>query len=561
MQKSKIIPFRILNNEHSSEAKLMVTHRKETRIMIKSKSNRVKLPLTPGRSEFLLTQPGSFTDSSRPITEFSLRQKPDLWKSREFTEEQLNNLKNNSAKSADNLIRLKSLHWEKKPVIAEQSPNTISRVSGPQEVIILSPAIIPKIYSLRPFLMPFLTDLKSTEAPVQIKTPSNDKRVYWTLKETWGDRPNGREGCQLVIVSGVVYIFGGQSRIKHSEVRSLDVNIWTWRLMPTTYTPPGRLGHSLVPYKGKIVLYGGQSQHSQNLGIRRCSRKISYLSTANKTWQHYSGEGEKPEGRRHHAASHVGRFMVIYGGLNQQGHTLNDLCILDMKMKKWMLPEVIVQNDPGPRSHSSLTGIFDQAVRENYSEAMFKIVGSKGKVEFINSGFYLFGGRNAEGVVLNSLHGLYMREGKLVWTLIQNFTGDPPSPRYAHAASSIKNRLFVFGGRNDDFFRESGDSSLSDLYCFNVSSLSWECLKICGSIPGGRWAHCMISVQNKILMLGGLTTKHFMPADLYILESEREMILEPKDEAKVPELVVQNSEKNQKKNRFSLLDLLKVKNS
>lgn len=559
MQKSKIIPFRILNDEHSEEAKLMVTHRKETRIRIKSKSSRIKFPLTPGHNEFLLTQ-SSGPLSSRPVTNISHHHKSDIWKSREFTEEQLQTIKNSSAKSSDNITRLKSLHWDTKPVPPEQPAGTISRVSGAHEVTILSPAILPKIYSLRPFLMPFITDMKPLDAPMQAKTPSNEKRVYWTLKETWGDRPNGREGCQLVVVAGVVYIFGGQSRIKHSEVRALDVNIWTWRAMTTTYTPPGRLGHSLVPYKGKILLYGGESQHSQNLGIRRCSRKISYLSTTNKTWQHYSGEGEKPEGRRHHSASHIGRFMVVYGGLNQHGHTLNDLCILDMKLKKWMLPEIIVQNDPGPRSHSTLTGIFDQSIRDNYHETMFKIVGNKGKVEFINSGFYLFGGKNSDGLVFNTLHGLYMREGKLVWTLIQNYSGTAPIARYGHSASSIKNKLFVFGGRNDELFKESGDSSLNDLHCFNVSSLSWESLKICGSMPDGRWAHHMVSLQNKILMLGGITTKQFLPADLYVLESEREMMIEPKEDLKPPDLVQQVSDKNQAKARFSLLDLLKVKN-
>lgn len=558
MQKSKIIPFRILNSNHSEEAKLLVTNRKETRIRVSKKKNTVKsaTSVTSLRTEDYLFSTPNLTSSSRPATNFSIKKKTA---EKKIQFEEPKPAKSPVIKTSDNLIRLQNLQWEIKPPALETSPSAASKLSINPEYNLMSPSILPKIYSLRPFLMPFLTDSKHSELRIEVKSPENEKKVYWSIKDTWGDRPNGREGCQLVSIRNIIYIFGGQSRIKHTEVRSLDTNIWTWRILNTTYSPPGKLGHSLVPYKGKIVLYGGQSQHSQNLGIRRCSRKIYYLSINNKTWQHYSGEGEKPEGRRHHAYGSIGRFMVIYGGLNQLGHTLGDLYILDMKLKKWMLPDVIIQNDPGQRSHASLTGIFDEKVQTNFNEALFKTAASKGKMEFLNSGFYLFGGRDSEGNILNTLHGLYMREGKLVWTLIQNYSGTPPSPRYNHAASSIKNKLFIFGGRNDSLFKSSGDSSLDDLHCFNVSSLCWENLKICGSPPGGRWAHCMVGFQNKILMLGGLTTKQFLPADLYILESELESLREVRDEPRLLQKQSKSSEKPQI-NRVSLLDLLKIKN-
>ena len=170
----------------------------------------------------------------------------------------------------------------------------------------------------------------------------------------------------------------------------------------------------MVSYKGKIVLFGGQSQHSQNLGIRRCSRKIYYLSIEKKKWQFYSGEGQKPESRRHHAASQLGKFMIVYGGMNQHGHILSDLYILDMKFKRWMLPDVVIDQDPGPRTHSTLTGIFDQYQKENYIDNIFKLSKSKTAIEYLNCGFYLFGGMIADGVLTNDLHGLYIRDGKLV---------------------------------------------------------------------------------------------------------------------------------------------------
>lgn len=548
-----------MSSNHSEEAKLLVTNRKETRIRINHDKNRIKSVKSSGslKTEKFLYTSTNFMSTSRPMTDFSIAKKPSF---NTLSSIDLGQGKSQVIKTSDNLTRLQNLQWEIKPPVTENSPSAVSRLSVGPEITLMSPSILPKIYSLRPFLMPFITDQKHSELRIEVKSPENERKVYWSVKDTWGDRPNGREGCQLVIIKNIVYIFGGQSRIKHTEVRSLDVNIWTWRIINTSYSPPGKLGHSLVPYKGKIVLYGGQSQHSQNLGIRRCSRKIYYLSISSNTWQHYSGEGEKPEGRRHHAVGNIGRFMVIYGGMNQHGHTLGDLYILDMKLKRWMLPDLLVQNDPGARSHSTLTGIFDEKVQTNFNEPLFKTAASKGKMEFLNSGFYLFGGRNSEGQILNTLHGLYMRDGKLVWTLIQNYSGTPPLPRYNHSASFIRNKLFIFGGRNDAYYKTTGDSSLNDLHCFNVSSLCWENLKICGSPPGGRWAHCMLAFQNKIMMLGGLTTKQFLPADLYILESERESMREMKDEPKkIQNFVSPQPDPPKVSGRVSLLDLLKLK--
>ena len=165
----------------------------------------------------------------------------------------------------------------------------------------------------------------------------------------------------------------------------------------------------------------------------------------------------------------------------------------------------------------------------------------------MNCGFYLFGGMIADGVLTNDLHGLYIRDGKLVWTQIKNYLGDPPCPRYNHSACSIRSRLFIYGGRNDDLYKIKGDSSLNDIFCFNVSSLKWEVLKISGTWPDGRWGHCMINFGSTILMLGGLTNKFFMTADLNVLETQREIMTDfQQEEIKSPDLGIYSYKERQK---------------
>ncbi|OMJ87642.1 hypothetical protein SteCoe_10567 [Stentor coeruleus] len=539
VQNCKIIPYRIVNFTPKEDAKLMVTSRKESRITIKaSVKSLVQSCVSPNRTDDCLLSFRNSIEMSRPLTQVSARKAASsILLTKEVKNEQLlAELKSTIGKSAVNLTRLKGLTWDTKTSLLDISPINSHISANPDAT--LSTSILPKVYAMRPLLIPFLGGGDKGEGEVQAtKGQSGDLRVTWSIKETYGDKPNGREGSQLVVIKNQMYIFGGQSRIKHTDLRVLDCNIWTWKIIATVYTPQGRLGHSLLPYKGKLILYGGQSQHSQNLGIRRCSRKVFYLSLNKKKWQHYSGEGEKPEGRRHHAAAQIGRFMVIYGGMNQHGHILCDLYIYDIKIKKWVLPEITIEKDPGPRSHASLTGIFEQAQRENYADNIFDLnMAKSNKIEFLNSGFYLFGGLVAEAQAVNTLFGLYIRDGRLVWTMIKDVSGTPPSPRYNHAACAVKNRLFIFGGRNDDLFRSTGDSCLTDLFCFNVSTLKWENLIVQGQSPDGRWGHCMASVGTKVLLMGGLTTKRFMSADLHCLDTEKEVNIDvPPEETKKDE--------------------------
>lgn len=81
-------------------------------------------------------------------------------------------------------------------------------------------------------------------------------------------------------------------------------------------------------------MFGGSTSHSQNLGIRRCSNKVYFFSLIDHKWQHYSDAGDLPRSRRNHAAASIGRFMVIYGGCDPEGHPYNDLNIYDMKLKQ-----------------------------------------------------------------------------------------------------------------------------------------------------------------------------------------------------------------------------------
>jgi hypothetical protein len=53
-------------------------------------------------------------------------------------------------------------------------------------------------------------------------------------------------------------------------------------------------------------------------------------------WTHLSPKGLDPEPRRYHGGAIVGTRMVIYGGQNYKGQTLNDYAILDLERMAWV---------------------------------------------------------------------------------------------------------------------------------------------------------------------------------------------------------------------------------
>ncbi|CAG9311020.1 unnamed protein product [Blepharisma stoltei] len=518
---SDVVPFRLVTYTPSIETQLLVTSRKEFRI---------RVPTSP-------------VHSARPHIENS-SYSSNLSGKISPTNELLVDFKSNISDQGkvlsptfdENINRLQGLHWMRSlnsrlslPSASSQKSVSITKILQDQ---LRGDSVVPKsnIHSL---LLPQNTEKKAQNnnknvSKVSNESPKEKKRkettlVHWSLKATMGSKPNSSEGSTLVVINRKIYIFG--ARLNRTDLNELDMITGVWRRVNSNYTPNGRLGCSLVVYKRKMISFGGYTGHSQNLGIRRCSSKIYVLSMDTMNWQRYHGGGSSPSPRRNHSCTILGKCMLVYGGVDQYSHPLADLYLFDIKNKEWSLPDVKVHGDPGPRSHCTFTAVFNETLKSNFDILLFNVPKLKQELNILNSGFYLFGGLDMDGHAINALHGLYVREGQLVWSEVEYF-GKPPSPRYSHSACSMSEKLFIYGGRNDQLFKETGDSCLGDLYIFNVEHLLWENVQVHGNIPEARWSHCMCTYGTRILVFGGMTHKKFMNADLYSLETNSDYVEE-----------------------------------
>uniref|UniRef100_H2ZPI0 Kelch domain-containing protein 3 n=1 Tax=Ciona savignyi TaxID=51511 RepID=H2ZPI0_CIOSA len=72
-----------------------------------------------------------------------------------------------------------------------------------------------------------------------------------------------------------------------------------------------------------------------------------------------------------------------------------------------------------------------------------------------------------------------------------------PYMRYGHAAVTIGEIAYLWGGRNDS------DGACNKLFSFNTCTGKWSKEKVNGSYPGARDGHAMCVVKGNIYMFGG----------------------------------------------------------
>lgn len=492
----KIIPFRLIKNS-GIEPSVFTTSRPE-KILKLPPTNRIQstIPYT----ESICTENSRQFLSSLTSTDKSVKLLANTSLSI------FNKTQNTSISSTfgENMTRISSLRFSYVAPSKSLPPiqQKISEINEKPE----------KFYSLEKLLK------KQEKEDKKEKENQNLKKQigYWSILRCDGPGPMSCESAQTVMLDYQLVVCGGQSCVKHCDLKILDMRTRTWKAVKSTRGPQGRLGHSLVGYKHKLVLFGGW--RNNDTLQRQTAGKMYYISLHKNQWEKCYCTGEFPSPRQYHAAAQLGRCMLIYGGIDYKSNSKDDLFIFDLKEKNWKMPEVTIISDPGPRSHSTLTPVFHQSLKNLYDYSLEKIPRLKEEFLLTNSAFYLFGGLKEARLPCNDLHALYMRGGKLIWSQVMT-TGIPPCPRFSHTAHAIQSNLYIFGGRNDALGYEQ--CNLAELFMFNVAAFKWERVEVFGNVPEGRWAHGMNSYGSTLILFGGITYSKFMSADIYLCETNR----------------------------------------
>lgn len=120
---------------------------------------------------------------------------------------------------------------------------------------------------------------------------------------------------------------------------------------------------------------------------------------------------------------------------------------------------------------------------------------------------YSFGGycSNEDYRLLNTIDVHILNTQNLRWYQVpqrKNEYGLPlqypevPFQRYGHTSVAYKNRVYMWGGRNDE-------TGCNILFCFDTQTFQWTRPKVTGDVPGVRDGHSACIIGHFMYIFGG----------------------------------------------------------
>lgn len=238
-------------------------------------------------------------------------------------------------------------------------------------------------------------------------------------------------------------------------------------------------------------------------------------------------KGELPNDREDNTLSALsgGKLLVMYGGHSRSAMSAHDkdlgkeVVVLNIDSMLWEKPSSARTVMPHHSHNATVVGrtkIFvfggvrnDVATNEvavfNTDTMKWTSPVVKGVVKpmarhghacaCIREKVFVFGGVNEQSELLNDLW--FLDQDTLQWQQVM-FFGVPPSPRRGATLSATEDgrRLYVVGG-ND------GTKVLNDVHCLETEKLTWIPMMIQGGSPEGREDHTAMILSRYLFISGG----------------------------------------------------------
>ncbi|XP_035237273.1 host cell factor 1b isoform X3 [Anguilla anguilla] len=345
----------------------------------------------------------------------------------------------------------------------------------------------------------------------------------WKRVLGWsGPVPRPRHGHRAVAIKELMVVFGGGNEgiVDELHVYNTATNQW---FIPAVRgdIPPGCAAYGFVCDGTRLLVFGGMVEYG------KYSNDLYELQASRWEWKRLKPKAPKngppPCPRLGHSFSLVGNKCYLFGGLandsedpkNNIPRYLNDLYILELRAGSsvvgWDIPITYGVLPPPRESHTAVV----------YTEKTSK-----------KSRLVIYGGMS--GCRLGDLWTLDI--DTLTWNK-PSVSGTAPLPRSLHSATTITNKMYVFGGWvplvMDDVkvaTHEKEWKCTNTLACLNLDTMAWETVlmdTLEDNIPRARAGHCSVAINSRLYVWSGRDgyrkawNNQVCCKDLWYLETER----------------------------------------
>ncbi|XP_014652989.1 PREDICTED: host cell factor 1 isoform X3 [Ceratotherium simum simum] len=358
-------------------------------------------------------------------------------------------------------------------------------------------------------------------------SPANSPAVLlqprWKRVVGWsGPVPRPRHGHRAVAIKELIVVFGGGNEgiVDELHVYNTATNQW---FIPAVRgdIPPGCAAYGFVCDGTRLLVFGGMVEYG------KYSNDLYELQASRWEWKRLKAKtpknGPPPCPRLGHSFSLVGNKCYLFGGLandsedpkNNIPRYLNDLYILELRpgsgVVAWDIPITYGVLPPPRESHTAVV----------YTEKDNK-----------KSKLVIYGGMS--GCRLGDLWTLDIET--LTWNK-PSLSGVAPLPRSLHSATTIGNKMYVFGGWvplvMDDVkvaTHEKEWKCTNTLACLNLDTMAWETIlmdTLEDNIPRARAGHCAVAINTRLYIWSGRDgyrkawNNQVCCKDLWYLETEK----------------------------------------
>ncbi|KAM8934811.1 host cell factor 1 [Pelodytes ibericus] len=345
----------------------------------------------------------------------------------------------------------------------------------------------------------------------------------WKRVVGWsGPVPRPRHGHRAVAIKELIVVFGGGNEgiVDELHVYNTATNQW---FIPAVRgdIPPGCAAYGFVCDGTRLLVFGGMVEYG------KYSNDLYELQASRWEWKRLKAKAPKngppPCPRLGHSFSLVGSKCYLFGGLandsedpkNNIPRYLNDLYILELRpgsgVVAWDIPITYGILPPPRESHTAVV----------YTDKDNK-----------KSRLVIYGGMS--GCRLGDLWILDI--DTLTWNK-PSLNGVAPLPRSLHSATTISNKMYVFGGWvplvMDDVkvaTHEKEWKCTNTLACLNLDSMVWEHIvmdTLEDNIPRARAGHCAVAINTRLYIWSGRDgyrkawNNQVCCKDLWYLETEK----------------------------------------